>query len=412
MPFNGSGVFQRVRNWVADATAGIKIRADYHDAEDDGFAAGLTNCITKDGQTVVTQNIPFNSKRITGLADPVNPQDAATMAFTNTRVASPGTLTGDINISKGSPTLILNSTDAGHSALSGLKNGKQRWLLRLGNGAVETGSNVGSDFDLHRYADDGAYLGQVMSATRSDGATTFNGPMRTPGEMYVGYGGASATIRFAGTDSGRYLHWSGAYWVLGGGKLSLGGQGTGGNDAVTWDQLNTKQPNLGFTPVQQSGGAYQAGNKVYIGWDNSHLRAQVDNVDLGTFVFGGGNFVVNGRLLIAGNVGILNAASGQFYEPYGGGVIVGWQWLMGGAATPAIVGFKLRWMQLLHHRLVHSGDRADEDQGPRHMATLHARQAAGRRTCERAVRAPRRATASIGTTTSIPASTSPRTASR
>ena len=80
MPFNGSGVFQRVRNWVADAAAGIKIRADYHDAEDDGFAAGITNCIAKDGQTLITQNIPFNSKRITGLADPVNPQDAATKA--------------------------------------------------------------------------------------------------------------------------------------------------------------------------------------------------------------------------------------------------------------------------------------------------------------------------------------------
>ena len=40
MPFNGSGVFQRVRNWVADATGGIKIRADFHDAEDDGIAAG------------------------------------------------------------------------------------------------------------------------------------------------------------------------------------------------------------------------------------------------------------------------------------------------------------------------------------------------------------------------------------
>jgi len=80
MPFNGSGVFQRVRNWVADAAAGIKIRADYHDSEDDGFAAGLSNCITKDGQTTITQNIPFNSKRITGLADPVNPQDAATKA--------------------------------------------------------------------------------------------------------------------------------------------------------------------------------------------------------------------------------------------------------------------------------------------------------------------------------------------
>ena len=88
MPFNGSGTFQRVRNWVADATAGVKIRADYHDAEDDGFAAGLTNCITKDGQTVITQNIPFNSKRITGLADPINPQDVSTKAYTDTKLNS------------------------------------------------------------------------------------------------------------------------------------------------------------------------------------------------------------------------------------------------------------------------------------------------------------------------------------
>ena len=86
MPFNGSGVYQRVRNWVADATAGVKIRADYHDAEDDGFAAGLTNCITKDGQTIVTQNIPFNSKRLTGLADPVNAQDASTKAYIDSQL--------------------------------------------------------------------------------------------------------------------------------------------------------------------------------------------------------------------------------------------------------------------------------------------------------------------------------------
>ena len=78
------------RNWVADATAGIKIRADYHDAEDDGFAAGLTNCITKDGQTIVTQNIPMNSKRVTGLADPINPQDAATKAYTDTKMPLTG----------------------------------------------------------------------------------------------------------------------------------------------------------------------------------------------------------------------------------------------------------------------------------------------------------------------------------
>ena len=96
MPFNGSGVFQRVRNWVADAAAGIKIRADYHDTEDDGFAAGLTNCITKDGQTIITQNIPFNSKRVTVLADPVNAQDASTKAYADTKMPlTGGILTGD-----------------------------------------------------------------------------------------------------------------------------------------------------------------------------------------------------------------------------------------------------------------------------------------------------------------------------
>jgi hypothetical protein len=92
--FNGSGTFQRVRNWVSDAAAGIKIRADYHDSEDDNFAAGLSNCLTKDGQTTVTQNIPFNSKRLINVADPVNAQDAATKAWIDANVVG-GALIAD-----------------------------------------------------------------------------------------------------------------------------------------------------------------------------------------------------------------------------------------------------------------------------------------------------------------------------
>jgi hypothetical protein len=42
MPFDSNGVFTRVHNWVSDASAAIKIRADRHDEEDNNFASGLS----------------------------------------------------------------------------------------------------------------------------------------------------------------------------------------------------------------------------------------------------------------------------------------------------------------------------------------------------------------------------------
>jgi trimeric autotransporter adhesin len=41
MPFNGSGVFQRLYSWVTDRDAGTKIIADRMDAETDGIVSGL-----------------------------------------------------------------------------------------------------------------------------------------------------------------------------------------------------------------------------------------------------------------------------------------------------------------------------------------------------------------------------------
>jgi hypothetical protein len=50
MPFNGTGTFTRVYNWVTDKVNGVNITASRVDTEDDGFATGLTNCVTRDGQ--------------------------------------------------------------------------------------------------------------------------------------------------------------------------------------------------------------------------------------------------------------------------------------------------------------------------------------------------------------------------
>ena len=76
MPFNGSGTFARLYNWVTDKANAVKITASRMDDEFNGIATGLSNCITRDGQSPPAQDIPFNNKRITGLGDATTNTDA------------------------------------------------------------------------------------------------------------------------------------------------------------------------------------------------------------------------------------------------------------------------------------------------------------------------------------------------
>jgi hypothetical protein len=90
MAFNGSGVYNLVMDWVADAAAGIKIRADRHMTQDQDFASGISNCIARDGQSIISANTPWNGKRITNLGDPSAAQDAMTRAYFDAQMALPG----------------------------------------------------------------------------------------------------------------------------------------------------------------------------------------------------------------------------------------------------------------------------------------------------------------------------------
>ncbi len=48
--FDDNGNFQRMRWWHQDMVEGKPIDADGHDLEDDNFADGLSQCITRDGK--------------------------------------------------------------------------------------------------------------------------------------------------------------------------------------------------------------------------------------------------------------------------------------------------------------------------------------------------------------------------
>jgi hypothetical protein len=127
MPFDGSGTFQRVMNWVNDAAANVKIRADRHDQEDDNFAAGLSNVITKDGQTLPTANIPWNNKRLVNVADPVNPQDAATINWINNNVVG-GSLIADAPPAAGKVGNLWWESDTGNLYLRYDDGSSVQWV--------------------------------------------------------------------------------------------------------------------------------------------------------------------------------------------------------------------------------------------------------------------------------------------
>ena len=79
MAFNGTGTFLRLYSWATDKINSIPITASRVDAEMDGMATGLSNCITKDGQTTISANIPFNSFKATGLGVGTARTDAITV---------------------------------------------------------------------------------------------------------------------------------------------------------------------------------------------------------------------------------------------------------------------------------------------------------------------------------------------
>jgi len=69
-----AGLFSRTNGvnvgtdaWAQDKAAGVKIVTSRHDAHDQDLAAGINNCLTKDGQNEATANIPLGGFKITGL---------------------------------------------------------------------------------------------------------------------------------------------------------------------------------------------------------------------------------------------------------------------------------------------------------------------------------------------------------
>ena len=148
----------------------------------------------------------------------------------------------------------------------GRLNGTLRWGIFLGNGAAETGSNVGSDFQINAYSDTGALIVSPFSLNRSTGAASFNGNVTCAGNITAGALVAAQGSVKAGTTGGGYfckagqsgaysnlfnLFWTGSamqIWVDGtnSGTISITSDYRIKKDiqllGSTWDQVRALKP--------------------------------------------------------------------------------------------------------------------------------------------------------------------------
>lgn len=76
MPFNGSGTFNPLSAPTFPAVTGAVIFAARFNSNLTDIHQGLSNCLTRDGQSVPTANLPMGGMKLTGLAAGTSPGDS------------------------------------------------------------------------------------------------------------------------------------------------------------------------------------------------------------------------------------------------------------------------------------------------------------------------------------------------
>jgi uncharacterized protein YjbI with pentapeptide repeats len=188
MSFNGSGTFV-INSTGQPVVANTVISATVFNALTADLASGLTNCITKDGQSTPTANIPMGSNKITGLANGTLIGDAANLGQVQSTVAKLISITGtDTVLGTMSPTLtayaagqlfyfVAGGANTGAVTLNvdglGAKAITRDGSSALAAGDINSGEMVVVIYDGTRF--------QMINAANSFGNTTINGTLTVTG---------------------------------------------------------------------------------------------------------------------------------------------------------------------------------------------------------------------------------------
>lgn len=162
-----------------------------------GDTGGIGEAPT-DGQTYGRKNSAWNVVVSGGgAASSITFTPAGNIAATNVqaaiaevdteKVAKAGdTMTGNLQINKANPSLVLQKLAAGQAnQLAGYNGANPRWSLALGDSSAEGGSNAGSNFALYRYTDAGGLIDTPLTIARTNGGVTLTGALTLPADPTV-----------------------------------------------------------------------------------------------------------------------------------------------------------------------------------------------------------------------------------
>jgi Chaperone of endosialidase len=157
MPRTGSGVYnQPFPNVISDTT----------------IESAVYNGFTRDVETDLNTPRPI-------VAGGTGATNAAEALENLHGVSDTGdTMTGNLEIDKADPNLILNKKLSGQfAAVTGQLADKNRWRITLGDSGGEStaGTNVGSNFTIGRYDDAGALIDAPFSIARDTGKAAIIG---------------------------------------------------------------------------------------------------------------------------------------------------------------------------------------------------------------------------------------------
>jgi hypothetical protein len=191
LAFNGSGVFSRVHSWATDKTNTVAVTASRMDAEDDGFATGLSNCLVKDGQQTATARIPF-ALGVSAMVGTTAGVSYSATGDVNTGVYFPAS--DQVGLVAGG-TEIVNVSSTGITVTGTLTPSGQ--IVGSAGTVGAPGYSFASDLDCGMYRIGANNIGLAVNGAKvvdiGTAGVSITGTLTSSGALTVSAGGAAVT---------------------------------------------------------------------------------------------------------------------------------------------------------------------------------------------------------------------------